>query len=242
MNHEFYVGYVARMPRAITAFIRRRVLLLLLLSAVLALFLAASQQPSAEAVFEYGSPRTFRGVIREAPVPSIHLASGNSALLVAPGKHGASTLVSGLDGRMADLRGTRIERDGIRMIEILPGSIHAEGVARSAPPPWTRTGPIELTGEIVDSKCYLGVMKPGEGYLHRACAIRCISGGVPPALLAFDAHGARRLFVLTGRDGLPVNRHLLDYVGRPVKVLGELLRSGERLRLEIDPLRIQPLE
>jgi hypothetical protein len=27
-----------------------------------------------------------------------------------------------------------------------------------------------LTGEIVDSKCYLGVMNPGQGKVHRDCA------------------------------------------------------------------------
>jgi hypothetical protein len=40
-----------------------------------------------------------------------------------------------------------------------------------------------LIGEIVDSKCYLGVMNPGALIPHRACAIRCISGGIPPVLL-----------------------------------------------------------
>ena len=35
-------------------------------------------------------------------------------------------------------------------------------------------GPVELTGEIADSKCWLGVMNPGEGTVHRDCARRCL--------------------------------------------------------------------
>ena len=37
-----------------------------------------------------------------------------------------------------------------------------------------------LIGEIVDSKRYLGVMNPGNGKVHRDCAVRCLSGGIPP--------------------------------------------------------------
>ena len=42
---------------------------------------------------------------------------------------------------------------------------------------------VMLRGEIVDSKCYLGVMNPGEGTVHRDCAARCLSGGLPPMLV-----------------------------------------------------------
>ena len=85
-------------------------------------------------------------------------------------------------------------------------------------------------------------MKPGEGRVHRACAIRCISGGIPPALVAFDAHGARRMIVLTGRNGAPIGRELLDVVGEPVSVRGELFHAGDRLRLEIEPHDVRRLE
>ena len=42
---------------------------------------------------------------------------------------------------------------------------------------------VSLIGEIVDSKCYLGAMKPGAGRGHKACATLCISGGIPPVLV-----------------------------------------------------------
>ena len=43
-------------------------------------------------------------------------------------------------------------------------------------------GETRLKGEIYDPKCAFGAMKPGFGKPHRSCAIRCISGGVPPIL------------------------------------------------------------
>jgi len=49
-----------------------------------------------------------------------------------------------------------------------------------SPLPSTSLGTQTLVGEIVDSKCFLGVMNPGQLTTHRACAIRCISGGVRP--------------------------------------------------------------
>jgi hypothetical protein len=50
-------------------------------------------------------------------------------------------------------------------------------------------GAFTLVGEIVDSKCYLGIMNPGETNPHRECAALCIRGGIPPLIIAHDADG-----------------------------------------------------
>ena len=47
----------------------------------------------------------------------------------------------------------------------------------------TSLGVATLRGEIVDSKCYLGAMKPGDQKTHKACATLCIRGGIPPVLV-----------------------------------------------------------
>ena len=41
-------------------------------------------------------------------------------------------------------------------------------------------GSLQIEGEIVDIKCWLGRMKPGDGRTHRACGQFCIQGGIPP--------------------------------------------------------------
>ncbi len=95
-------------------------------------------------------------------------------------------------------------------------------------------GRMTLVGEIVDSKCYLGVMKPGRGKPHRACAVRCISGGIPPVLRVEDHNGNVDLFLLVTSDGDSLPMDVLDLVAEPVEIIGQVVRSGERLLLRAD--------
>lgn len=62
-------------------------------------------------------------------------------------------------------------------------------------------GKVFLTGELVDTKCYLGVMRPAVGKVHRACAVRCLSGGVPPEILVKDQAGNQIAVPLVGANG-----------------------------------------
>ena len=91
-----------------------------------------------------------------------------------------------------------------------------------------------LVGEIVDSKTYLGVMNPGQLTTHRACAIRCISGGIPPVLFVRQTNGPALYFLLVSRDGKPVNKQVLNLVAEPVQITGAVERQGEMLILRAD--------
>ncbi len=93
-----------------------------------------------------------------------------------------------------------------------------------------------LIGEIVDTKCYLGAMKPGRGKPHRDCASLCIRGGIPAALLVRTENGERHLVHLVS-FGRPVGREVLDFVGQPVEVTGLLRRKDGRLFLDAYFLR-----
>jgi hypothetical protein len=90
-------------------------------------------------------------------------------------------------------------------------------------------------GEIVDSKCFLGVMNPGQLTPHRACAIRCISGGIPPVLLVRSKNGPAIYLLLVAADGKPVNPQVLDLVAEPVQITGEVERQGGLFILLADP-------
>ena len=92
-----------------------------------------------------------------------------------------------------------------------------------------------LVGEIVDSKCFLGVMKPGNSKPHRACAARCISGGIPPVLLVRDKQGNPTYFLLVSSAGESVNDAVLDLVAEPVEITGRVMRHGDLLVLHADP-------
>ena len=90
-----------------------------------------------------------------------------------------------------------------------------------------------LVGEIVDTKCYLGAMKPGRGKPHRSCASLCIRGGIPAALLVRTETGERELIHLVDPAGRPLGPELLEWVGQPVQVVGQLRREDDRAFLEI---------
>lgn len=209
------------------------------LGAVSAVLLVIAQAPFAPSRFEYGQYRDYEGRIEEWPCPTL-LSGDTRFLLVAQGKHGAADLVRGQQGRAVRLKGALIQRGSDAMLELLPGTLEV----RPGKPPQEPQSPIDLgrftlAGEIVDSKCFLGVMNPGSGKVHRDCAVRCISGGVPPAFLVRDSSGEARVLLLTGAGGRPMGREVLDFVAEPVSVRGRLLRQGARLIFEAEPSGIR---
>ena len=132
------------------------------------------------------------------------------------------------------------------MIEVGPDAITTigDGRARSFEPLHS-LGPVVVQGEIVDSKCHLGVMKPGEGPAHRDCAVRCLLGRVPPMFVPHDRSGrvndrSRRLS-LVSQDGRPfVGAD--GWAGRAVAIRGELLQRGAQRFLAASPSAIRVLD
>jgi hypothetical protein len=91
---------------------------------------------------------------------------------------------------------------------------------------------VTVTGEIVDSKCYLGVMNPGQGKVHRDCAARCLSGGVPPIFVT--SNGVDQ-FLLVDPEGHALGHDALhEFVAEPITIHGELLQRGESRLLMIN--------
>jgi len=244
-HDEFYVGYLPQAPPGIARRARFLVVLILLVGVVVALTLVRGQARFDPAFYEFGVQREFTGFVVEEPYPSLFVAwpgkSGRRSIvssyaLVLFGKHGAAAEVAGFDGRWVRLSGELIYRDGQVMIQIVSGTLQpAVPLPFLLPHAEESLGEMTLVGEIVDSKCFLGVMKPGRLKPHRACAVRCISGGIPPVLLVRDAQERATYFWLVSREGLPVNRQVLDRVAEPVEIRGEVVRRGNRLLLRSDP-------
>lgn len=227
-DREFFVGYLATPPGA-RRFVRRAVAAIVAGAAAAALALAILQGPFSPSTFEFGRPRSAAGTVARTPYPVLD-AAGGSTPLVGEGKHGADAEAAPFVGRPVGLLGTRIERRGTTMLEIESGSIVPEG----SPPPDARDedlGEVSLSGEVVDSKCFLGVMNPGNLETHRACAIACIRGGIPPMLYAYDRAGREAHVLLVDAQGGPMNARVLPLVARPVTVEGRLSRRGGILYL-----------
>jgi len=233
----FYVGYHPRAPERYARVTRAAVGVAFGVVILVAAALAGTQEPVGNGVFEYGTLREFRGTIVERPYPMLlvprpGITDRNAAysryLLVAQGKVGAQALVAGHEGHHVRTRGTIINRDGTAMLEIFS----ADFLTTDAPAAGGVAAPISLgrktlRGEILDSKCWLGVMKPAEGSVHRGCATRCLSGGIPPLLIVHDPAIPSGQLLLLGPAGEPAHQHLLHYVGAPVTLTGEVLLQGK---------------
>ena len=109
---------------------------------------------------------------------------------------------------------------GLDQIKIAPGEA-------SNPMPDGESREVVLGGEIIDSKCAFGAMNPALFKPHRACAIRCISGGVPPVLRTKHEDGAMTYYLLVGDKGQAINSEILDYVALPVRIRGHLQTLGD---------------
>jgi nitrite reductase/ring-hydroxylating ferredoxin subunit/DMSO/TMAO reductase YedYZ heme-binding membrane subunit len=239
----FFVGYLARVPPRLAARMRGSVGVLLLLAVAVSIAVAAGQGPFKPATFEAGVARTFEGTVVERPLPTLlldrPLAAGSAApaqsrwLLVAPWKHGAQELVAGLDGRRVHATGSLVYRDGQTMIELTGRPEELPGAG--SPPEPIPLGEVVLRGQIVDSKCWLGVMNPADTVTHRACAVRCLSGGIPPLFVVHDEDGAAVSLLLVGRDRRALNGEILDLVAEPLVVRGAVERAGAMLVLRAEP-------
>lgn len=239
--NDFYVGYLPKAPPALAQFVRRVIVLIGFIALAAALALVTAQMPFAKSAFEYGKMRTFEGIIETRPYPTLLVARPGEVwsedkysryLLVAPGKHGADGLVADFNGKTVRLRGQLIYRENGTMIEVEPGSITSLDTPSASQVTTLDLGSVTVTGEIVDSKCYLGVMNPGQGKVHRDCAARCLSGGIPPIFVTSDGH---KQFLLVGLDGHALRRDALrEFIAETIEIHGELLETGHTQLLKVD--------
>lgn len=245
-DSEFYVGYLPVSPPRLARRTRLTVIGVLVVAVALSLLLVLSQAGFGYGVFEYGVEREFTGTIEASPYPVLAVSrpgDGHSRYLMSSfGKHGALPLVKEFVGRSVRLRGSLVYRDGLTMIEVVDGSVKPTESAAAPDREVERAlGEVRLVGEIVDSKCYLGVMKPGNTKAHRDCATRCISGGIPPVLLVRDAAGMASYYLLVGANGESVNSAVLDMIAEPIEVRGQLRRIGDLLSVRADPATFRRL-
>ncbi len=231
METEFYVGYFDKAPKEITKFIRLVIVTLALTVLGIAWLLSSQQRGFIPSSYEYYQETELSGLLIADPVPAIQVYSeraGDQTLQVQTipvvqfGKKGARDLVQELNGSWVTVIGHLIYYDGKTLIEITD----ATNLVASGPVPadFPSQGPItfgdkrRFKGEIVDAKCFFGVMKPGHGKPHRSCAIRCISGGIPAVLRTWNSfdNPTYHLIIMESNS----LEKLSDYIGESVEIEG----------------------
>jgi hypothetical protein len=155
--------------------------------------------------------------------------------LVGYGKHGAEGVMGALamerkdslNGKEISLKGTLLYGDGKILMQVDKNDdplVHVSTALSKLPLVEKDEGEVGLKGEIIDPKCYFGVMKPGEGKVHKDCAIRCILGGIPPVLKMTNEKGGNSYVLLTGDN---INERVKDFVAVPSTVKGHLKKYND---------------
>ena len=233
---EFFIGYDWPPPPGLRRAVRRAALGLGTGALGVSALLAAGHLPVGGGSFEFGRVRPAAGVIVERPYPMLRPDEADAGwpLLVATGKHGAGALTAGLDGRRVALQATRIARGGQVMLEMAGEPTTAGHEVSSVEAYGDRDGVETLRGEIVDSKCFLGVMVPGDGVTHRDCASLCLRGGIPPALRVVGDDGSVSLVLIAGPQPA-VGERAAAWAGERVEVTGQVTRQGGWRIVTADP-------
>jgi hypothetical protein len=244
---DLYVGYLP-LPRRHARLLRVLIPAALWAGAIISILVVQQMRDPGDAAWETGRVQSWGGAVRLVPYPVLEVvgdAGREMYLLVEIGKVGSDERMRGFEGQIVRIEGSLLRRDGRRIIEIdrssgaAPVAPVVGGVGGPAPAaaPEVEIGRITLRGEIVDSKCFLGAMKPGDGKTHKACAELCVAGGIPPMLVSLAPDGRRQYHILVGPDGEPAHALVAGLLAEPVEVRGMEIQYGDLrlLRLEDRP-------
>jgi hypothetical protein len=246
-DDPLFIGW-ADTPPADRRFFLRAGLGLTTAASGLGFGLAAVQAPPGPGRWDPDAVRTWRGVVTAEPyamLRTLDLGGGpRTVLLSCLGKCGVAARIGAFAGQPVVVTGSLIQRGAQAMISVDEvgdwirvdsGAAPAPALAFAIP---QLLGEVSLTGEILDSKCWFGAMRPSSGKVHKACASLCIRGGIPPAFFARGPGQQATLMIMTSR-GRAFGSDLLSLVGDPVRVRGRVLRQGDLLLLDAQAAGIQ---
>lgn len=248
---EFYIGYLPNAPGKTARIIVSTVVILILVVLGVCALLVTNQRKFSKGVFEFGQLTDVEGVLSIEPIPNILINDEGKPkmfMLVGFGKMGALPTINELEKRsgkslnhqLVILRGTRIYDHGKELLQITVEdnlNLAVKPLPDGFPSFSEKTlGTTSFIGEIVDPKCYFGVMKPGEGKPHRSCAIRCIAGGIPPVFAIKDAEDD--FVILTGEK---INEEIIPLVGDAVQLQGEVIEvaNWKIMKVNMSNLKLQ---
>ncbi len=117
-------------------------------------------------------------------------------------------------------------------MEMFGRSMIVTAVLVTAFPVWAHEEPAPnaageqvLTGEVVDTFCYLSHGKEALGKDHAGCAKKCIESGLPVAIKVGD-----QLYLATMASHEAANKTLADFAGQRVTVHGHIMEAdGQHL-------------
>lgn len=225
------------MPSVFVRYLAPIAIGLVIAAAALAILRGLAQPSPGNARWNDDQNQTLVGIVYAEPYAMIRVAGERpddpivTMLLVGDGKFGVQDRIRPFDRQPVQITGTLLSRVGWRMMELSSGNdgirmaklSEEEQAALRRAPQDVLSGPrdsVQLRGEILDSKCYLGAMKPGNGRTHRGCALLCLRGGVPPLFVSRNEGAEPTIYLLASESRGPVDPAVLEQAGLPVTVEG----------------------
>jgi len=247
-NDEFYVSYIeGSLDPKTKKTLKRFVYFSLGFIVLAAIIFSISQKKFKNSSFELTSTTKIVGTFHENPYPMLRVEveknTFKNILLLGFGKSSANPFLEkiksttpNLTGKTLTIEGNLIYYNGKTLLQITDDEkiiLSNDNVLNLVPMKNTISN-MTLEGEIIDPKCYFGVMKPGKGKIHRSCAVRCISGGIPPVLATTDNNNIATYFLITDLEGKPIHKNILSFVGKPSKIRGIVEKMEDWFLLKID--------
>ncbi len=251
-DRDFFVGWLGVLPQSYKPVIRKFVPSFFLVGLLAITLISFNSKKIRMSSYNYDQVAEYQGELRASPFPMLRTLQrdeyGNPQVVLYPlvkeGKHGVDAdlarLFKGRESQSvagATIKGRIISRDGQVAMELAgvdDNIILSDEMPAIPLLDFTVRNDTILTGQIIDPKCYLGVMNPGEGKPHRECAINCIRGGIPPAFITEDSP-EKKYYILVGEEGQKINQHVLFAVGEPVQLSGKVLKIDNWNMVYLNP-------
>ncbi|MBT6206286.1 MAG: hypothetical protein HOI34_21670 [Rhodospirillaceae bacterium] len=250
-DDDFFVGYLNAVPRRLTIFLVSTAVVSLVMAAAFSFALGVGTADPGDGRFVGGNAnlQKLTGYIDTQPYPilrTVPSANGETRAIPLTGlaKFGVEGKAEEFEGQLVDVEGFFIRRGDLEMLNVR-GWVNRIAVKATEadlndeqlsfdPAASEPMGRWRLVGEICDGKCSGGVMRPGDGIAHLACADLCLLGGVPPVFVSTGEIEGNRFLWLANEDGGPLPEEFYQYVALRIGVEGEVERRDDILVFKID--------
>ncbi|MBC5838854.1 Rieske 2Fe-2S domain-containing protein [Flavobacterium muglaense] len=251
LDTDFFIGWLGKIPNSYQSTLRFFVPSLFIISILLIVIISNSTNKIRFSSYDYYKTLSFEGELLLKPFPMLRVLemdkNRNPKVVLYPlvneGKFGADQSVQAFLSQypnekrvFVQIQAKIIERDGQVAMELMNKKNNIKKIKFNAsitPLVFGKPKDTIMKGQIIDPKCYLGVMNPGEGKPHRSCAINCIKGGIMPAFITENSQ-AKNYYILIGNDGKKVNNAILFAVAEPIEIKGKVQKIDNWNLLYID--------
>lgn len=253
-GEPLYIGWSTDTPRTFKKTAKWSALIFFILLTLSAGLMPHILQPLKNSTYSISTSESYKGTFIKYPVPLLRVNESGKIVdypLVATFKFSALSQTDvwengnqqSLDQAVIELSAHRIQLDHHVMLQLDDPENNISMIREKSSLPIIvpkNQSSKTLKGEIIDPKCYFGAMNPGEGKLHKSCAIRCLSGGIPAMIIA-EEFGIKTPYFILDQNGKMINDDLLKYAAETVQLNGMAYTMNNWKYIELDKTDIKQL-